>query len=430
MDKKADFFKGESMTAVEIIRKKRDRIKLKEEEIRFFVNGSVKGEIKDYQIAAFLMAIYINGMDFEETFFLTREMLNSGKKFNLKEIKGKKIDKHSTGGVGDKISIILAPLAASCGIVVPMISGRGLGHTGGTIDKLEAIKGYNPLLDEKKFKDVLKETGCAIISQTEDIAPCDRIFYSIRDVTGTVESIPLITSSIMSKKLAEDLDGLVIDMKLGKGAFMKNIDEAKRLAESMMKVAERFNLKMKIFFTDMNTPIGYGIGNGIEVIESKEILKGEVKNDTYKITMELVKGMCEIAGIKEEPEKYIENKEAYRRFEKMVKLQGGDINKISLNKNEYEIKSEKQGIVLDVDAYSIAEAFLLSGAGRIRKEDKIDYGAGIRLLKFIGDSVKKNETIAIVHTSKDIKPISMKIKEGYNIGKGEPVIKKRIIEVW
>lgn len=430
MDKKADFFKGESMTAVEIIRKKRDRIKLKEEEIRFFVNGSASGEIKDYQISAFLMAIYLNGMDFEETFFLTREMLNSGKKFDLSGIKGKKIDKHSTGGVGDKISLILAPLAASCGIVVPMISGRGLGHTGGTIDKLEAIKGYNPLLDEKKFQYVLKDTGCAIISQTEDIAPCDRIFYSIRDVTGTVESIPLITSSIMSKKLAEDLDGLVIDMKLGKGAFMKNIDEAKRLAESMMKVAERFNLKMKIFFTDMNTPIGYGIGNGIEVIESKEVLKGEVKNDTYKITMELVKGMCQIAGIKEEPEKYIENKEAYRRFEKMIKLQGGDINKISLNKNEYEIKSDKEGIVLDIDAYSIAEAFLLTGAGRIRKEDKIDYGAGIRLLKFIGDSVKKNETIAIVYTSRDIKPIKRKINEGYNVGKGNPIIRERIIEIW
>ncbi len=430
MVKKTDIFKGGNLTPVEVIRKKRDRFKLMEEEIRFFVEGSVKGEIKDYQIAAFLMAVYLNGMDFEETFFLTREMLNSGKKFDLSEIKGKKIDKHSTGGVGDKISLILAPLAASCGMVVPMISGRGLGHTGGTIDKLEAIRGYKPNIGEKEFIGILKETGCSIISQTEDIAPCDRIFYSIRDVTGTVESIPLITSSIMSKKLAEDLDGLVIDMKLGKGAFMKSMDDAKKLAESMMKVGEMFNLKMKIFFTDMNTPIGYGVGNGIEVMESKEILKGEIKNDTYEITIELVKGMCEIAGIKEEPEKYIKNLEGYKRFEKMVKLQGGDINRISLNENEYEIKSEKEGVILDIDAYSIAEAFLLTGAGRIRKEDKIDYGAGIRLLKFIGDSVKKNETIAVVYTSRDIKPISKKINEGYKTGKGEPAVKKRIIEVW
>lgn len=418
------------MTAVEIIRKKRDRLKLYEEEIRFFVKESVSGNIPDYQISAFLMAVYLNGMDFEETFYLTREMLNSGKRFDLSSIKWKKIDKHSTGGVGDKISIVLAPLAASCGIIVPMISGRGLGHTGGTIDKLEAINGYKAMIDEKKFIEILKVTGCSIVSQTDDIAPCDRIFYSIRDVTGTVESIPLITSSIMSKKLAEDLDGLVIDMKLGKGAFMKNVEDARRLAESMMKVAERFKLKMKIFFTDMNTPIGYGVGNGIEIVESKDVLSGKIKNDTYLLTVEIVKGMCEIAGIKVNPEKYIENGEAFKKFKKMVELQGGNIDNISLNKNEFEIKSDKDGIVLDIDAYLIAEAFLLTGAGRIRKEDKIDYGAGIRLLKFIGDSVKKNETIAIVYTSKEIKPVSQKIREGYKIGKGKPVLRKRIIEVW
>ena len=418
------------MTPVEIIRKKRDREKLYREEIEYFVQGSTSGEIKDYQISAFLMAVFLNGMAFEETYHLTDAMLKSGITIDLSDIEGKKIDKHSTGGVGDKISLCLAPVVASGGVIVPMISGRGLGHTGGTVDKMESISGYKTGLSLEEFKNVLRKNGCSIISQTKDIAPADRIFYAIRDVTATVESIPLITASIMSKKLAEDLDGLVIDMKVGRGAFMTTIDSARKLAESMMKVSESAGVKMKVFFTDMDTPLGSAIGNGIEVIEAIEVLKGNGPEDVREVTLALARGMFELAGIDKNPDELIESGRAFERFENMVRLHGGDIEKISLHENPVELPSPENGIVQDIDAYKIGLAGVHTGAGRLRKEDPVDYGAGIKILKHIGDEVKKGEPLCLVYTKRFNEEIKSLIYSSYTIGVNEVEKKGKILEIW
>lgn len=413
-----------------LIRKKRDGGELSRDELKGFVSGVKKGEIPDYQISALLMAIYYQGMNLEETTHLTSLMIQSGVSFDLSDIAGCKIDKHSTGGVGDKVSLILAPLAAELGIIVPMISGRGLGHTGGTIDKLESIPGYRADLGFDKFKKVLKETGCSIISQTGEIAPVDRKLYAIRDVTATVESIPLITSSILSKKLSEDLNGLVIDLKVGKGAFMKNLDSAKRLGERMKEVGERLGTEMRIVFTDQSSPLGMTVGNAPEVIESVDILKGDFVEDTVEVTIALVEEMCKIGGITADIRETLKSGRVYKRFERMIQLQGGDISQLSTYPEPYEIESDRDGIIQSIDAYKIGIASIYTGAGREKKEDQIDLKAGIKLLKKEGNEIRKGETIALVYTSRPYKPVGDMVLSAYTISNKEVSRKSRIIERW
>lgn len=416
----------------EIIRKKRDGHKLNKSDIEKFIKGVTSKEIPNYQISALLMAIFYNGMDIEETKDLTYFMLNSGKTLDLSDIKGKKIDKHSTGGVGDKISLILAPLVAKMGITVPMITGRGLGHTGGTSDKMEAIPGYETALSFDKFKEVLKKVGCSIISQTGEIAPADKELYALRDATETVESVPLITSSILSKKLAEDLDGLVIDLKVGEGAFMKDLSSAKKLGDMMKKVGEELGTKMTIVFTDQSSPIGRNIGNAPEVIEAIEILKGNVTDypDTVEITIALANEMCALAGLKGNIQEVLKSGRAFELFCDMVKQHGGDLSGLSTYEDPFEIKSEKEGIVEKIDAYKIGIAALKAGAGREKKEDKVDLKAGIKLLKVEGEKVNKNETIALVYTKKPLEPIKESILLAYSYGNYFKKNKTKILEKW
>ncbi len=413
-----------------LIRKKRDGGELSRDELKGFVSGVKKGEIPDYQISALLMAIYYQGMNLEETTHLTSLMIQSGVSFDLSDIAGCKIDKHSTGGVGDKVSLILAPLAAELGIIVPMISGRGLGHTGGTIDKLESIPGYRADLGFDKFKKVLKETGCSIISQTGEIAPVDRKLYAIRDVTATVESIPLITSSILSKKLSEDLNGLVIDLKVGKGAFMKNLDSAKRLGERMKEVGERLGTEMRIVFTDQSSPLGMTVGNAPEVIESVDILKGDFVEDTVEVTIALVEEMCKIGGITADIRETLKSGRVYKRFERMIQLQGGDISQLSTYPEPYEIENDRDGIIQSIDAYKIGIASIYTGAGREKKEDQIDLKAGIKLLKKEGNEIRKGEAIALVYASRPYKPVGDMVLSAYTISNKEVSRKSRIIERW
>jgi pyrimidine-nucleoside phosphorylase len=397
----------------EIIRKKRDGNKLEKSDIEKFIKGVTSKEIPNYQISALLMTIFFKGMNVEETRDLTYFMLNSGKKLDLSDIKGKKIDKHSTGGVGDKISIILAPLVAKMGITVPMITGRGLGHTGGTSDKMEAIPGYQTALPFDRFKGLLKEFGCSIISQTGEIAPADKELYALRDATETVESVPLITSSILSKKLAEDLDGLVIDLKVGEGAFMKDLDSAKKLGEMMKKVGEELGTKMTIVFTDQSAPIGRNIGNAPEVQEAIEILKGNLVDypDTVEITVALAEEMCGLAGLKGDISAVLKSGRAFDKFKSMVSQHGGDISRLSTYKNPFEVSIDKEGIVEGIDAYKVGIAALKTGAGREKKEDDVDLKAGIKLLKVEGEEVRKNEPIALVYTKRALTPIISKILE-------------------
>jgi pyrimidine-nucleoside phosphorylase len=415
---------------VEIIRKKRDGKCLTRSEIEKFVSGVRKGEIPDYQISALLMAIYYKGMDLQETTDLTSLMIETGVSFDLADISGCKVDKHSTGGVGDKISLILAPLAAEMGITVPMISGKGLGHTGGTVDKLESIPGYRANIQFDEFKKILIDVGCSIISQTDDIAPVDRELYALRDVTATVESIPLITSSILSKKLSEDLDGLVIDLKVGKGAFMKDIESAKKLGEWMKKVGEALGTKIKIVFTDQSSPLGRNVGNAVEVFEAIEILKGNFIEDTVEVTLALAEEMCKIARVTNDASAILKSVRAYERFRKMVKLHGGDLSKLKIHSNPYEVKSKNDGIIEFIDAYKIGIASLYTGAGREKRDEKVDPKAGIKLLKKEGDEVKKEETVALIYTKRSYKIIKDMVLSAYRIGNKEPLLKSRIIERW
>ena len=399
------------MNTVELIIKKRTGKTLSKAEISFLINSYTKGKIPDYQFSALLMAILLKGMTKAETSYLTEAMLHSGKVIDLSFIKGAKIDKHSTGGVGDKTSLILAPIVAAAGVNVPMISGRGLGHTGGTLDKLESIPGFRTDLSLKEYKSVLKKCGAVLIGQTKDIAPADKLIYSLRDVTGTVESIPLITGSIMSKKLAEGIDGLVLDVKTGSGAFMRETKDAIELANSLISTAKAFNKKVIAFITDMNQPLGNYIGNWLEVYESIKVLRGEQKGDLLDLSLNLSGAMIylggKVASIKEGTEiakEQINNGKAFEKFVQMVELQGGN-TKFILNPERYpkskfirKIKAEKSGYIKNIDNHQIGMAALELGAGRKTMEDKIDPKAGIIFKVKIGDKIKKGDVIAELHS--------------------------------
>jgi pyrimidine-nucleoside phosphorylase len=401
------------MNVSELIRKKRNGEELTKNEMMYLVIGYTKNKIPDYQFASFLMAVYFNGMTTNETAILTEVMLYSGKVISLDSISGLKIDKHSTGGVGDKTSLILAPIVAAAGVNVPMISGRGLGHTGGTLDKLEAIPGFRTDLNLNEYKRVIKKCGAVLIGQTKEIAPADKKIYSLRDVTSTVESIPLITASIMSKKLAEGIDGLVLDVKTGSGAFMQRQKNSIALAQSLMNTAKAFNKKVIAFITDMNQPLGNYIGNWFEVLESVEILQGKSVPDLCELSFMLSGAMIFLggkAGSIEEGKaisiELVKNGKAFDKFVEMVKLQGGDTTvltnpkKYPISKYIHTVRAETKGYFSEVNTYQLGLAALELGAGRETKEDIIDPKAGIIFYPKLGDKINKGDVIAELHTDR------------------------------
>lgn len=401
------------MNAIELIKKKREKNALSKDEIFFLINNYTNGKIPDYQFSAFLMATYLNGMNVDETAALTEAMLYSGIVINLDSILGAKVDKHSTGGVGDKTSLILAPIVAVAGVNVPMISGRGLGHTGGTLDKLEAIPGFRTDLSLAEYKKVIKKCGTVLIGQTKNIAPADKLIYALRDVTATVESIPLITGSIMSKKLAEGIDGLVLDIKTGSGAFMKELKDAKALAKSLINTAKAFDKKVIGIITDMNQPLGNYIGNWLEVVESVEALQGKDIPDLMTVTHKLSGAMIYLGGKASSIDEgvqisqdIVKSGKAFDKFLEVVKLQNGDTsvlsNLLKYPKSKYseEIVASKNGYLKAVDNYEIGMAALQLGAGRLTKDDIIEPKAGIIFNPKIGDKVKKGDVIAKFYTDK------------------------------
>ena len=399
------------MNTYELILKKRNKKSLTQQEIEFLVSGYTAGEIPDYQMSAFLMAAFLKGMGEKETFYLTKAMLESGHSIDLSFTKGKKIDKHSSGGVGDKVSLILAPLVASCGVAVPMVSGRALGHTGGTLDKLESIPGFRTNLSQVEFKKNLSEIGVAIMGQTGEIAPADGKIYALRDVTATVDFIPFITASILSKKLALKSDAVIFDIKFGNGAFMRTEKEAIGLIKSLIRIGSKFKRKMVALITDMNEPLGEAVGNSLEVIETIESLKGNFPPDLQEVTFALSSHMLLLAGrVKTFQqgikllEEQIQNGKALEKFKQMLQNQGGDtriVDDYSLlpeAKFRLEVIAPKTGYVQSLNTFKIGMIALELGAGRKTKETKIDYGVGLLIKKKVGDFVKKGEIIAEVLT--------------------------------
>lgn len=399
------------MNIVELIRKKRNGESLSEQEIQFIISSYTNKKIPDYQFSAFLMAVYFRGMNNDEQSALTDAMLNSGVVVNLNSIKGVKVDKHSTGGVGDKTSLIIAPIAAAAGVKVPMISGRGLGHTGGTLDKLESIPGFRTDLTLSEYKSVLKKCGAILIGQTKEIAPADKLIYALRDVTATVESIPLITGSIMSKKIAEGIDGLVLDVKTGSGAFMIKEKDSIALSLSLINTAKSFDKKVIAFITDMNQPLGNYIGNWLEVYESIKVLQGEKVDDLLELSLNLAGAMIHLGkkagSLKEGKEislELIKNGKAFDKFAEIVNLQNGDVRylhnpeKYPKSKFSKKILSLENGYLASINNYEVGMAALELGAGRRTKDDIIDPKAGIIFYPKIGNQISKNDVIAEVFT--------------------------------
>lgn len=420
------------MNILEIIAKKRDKKTLNKEEIEYFIENYTKGEITDYQAAALVMAIYINGMDYEETKNLTIAMANSGKKLDLSEISDTIIDKHSSGGVGDKITLIVMPIIASFGIPVAKMSGRGLGITGGTIDKLESIPGYRTDLSLEEFKNNIKEIGIGLIGQTENLAPADKKIYALRDTISCTESIPLIASSIMSKKIAAGANKLVLEVTCGSGAFMKNKEDAKKLSNVMANIGKLSGIETTCVITNMEQPIGKCIGNSLEVEEALKALKGEMQKDVKEVVLCIASQIIRLAGINNDLEKNknmiiekITSGEAYNKFIELVKKQGGDaeyLNHIKKAKYIVPVISKSEGYIEKLDAETIGRAALGLGAGRIKKEDNIDYTCGVVLEKKIGDEIKNGEILAYIHSNKEekIDEAIKIIEKAYKINKEKP----------
>lgn len=399
------------MNIIDIIAKKRDGFRLSDEEIDFFVQGYVKGTVADYQASALLMAIYLRGMDKEETLSLTLSMLNSGDRMDLSSIPGHKIDKHSTGGVGDKTTLIAAPIAAACGVTVAKMTGRGLGHTGGTVDKLESVKGLSCNASFEQFLYNSKENGITVTGQTGDLAPADKKLYALRDVTATVANIPLIASSVMSKKLASGADGLVLDVKYGSGAFMPDKDSAEELAKCMLEIAEGAGLKARALITDMNTPLGSNVGNICELEEAQNILKtGEGEERLTEISLNIAANMIDLAfdcGIDEalrRAKAALIDGSAYDKFCTVLISQGGDPDTVrNMTYGEAtetaEITAERDGYICKNDALLVGRACCSLGAGRLKKTDEIDSTAGITVIKPYGSYVRKGDVIALLYNS-------------------------------
>jgi pyrimidine-nucleoside phosphorylase len=399
------------MRAYDLIRKKRDGGALDPEELRFIVRGATTGEIADEQLSAFLMAVFFRGLDARaELPHWLQAMLHSGEVVDLSRIPGRKVDKHSTGGVGDKISLPLAPLAAVCGVRVPMVSGRGLGHTGGTLDKLESIPGFRVDLPLDRFVELVDRLGVCLIGQTAQIAPADRKLYALRDATATVESVPLIASSILSKKLAEGIDGLVLDVKVGRGAFMKTLQEARTLARTMVDLCRAVGRDCVALLTRMDVPLGNAVGNAVEVRESIEVLRGAGPADVRELTLLLGLEMLRLAGAgggRPRLERALADGTALRRFAEIVDAQGGDArvveepSRLPQPRCRRELRADRSGTLSALDAGLVGLAAVELGAGRARKEDKVDPAAGLLLRKRPGDTVRAGETLAELHAASD-----------------------------
>ncbi len=401
------------MRVYDLINKKKHGETLSKEEIEQMINGYISGDIPDYQMSAMLMAIYFQGMTSEETADLTIAMAKSGDIIDLSAIEGVKVDKHSTGGVGDKTTLIIGPLVAACGVKVAKMSGRGLGHTGGTLDKLESITGYQIDIEEDKFIEIVNKIGVSVVGQTGNLAPADKLLYALRDVTATVDSTPLIASSIMSKKLAAGSDCIVLDVKTGSGAFMKTVEDSIDLAKKMVEIGEYAGKKTMAIITDMDIPLGYNIGNSLEVIESIETLKGNGPEDLTKVSMMLATNMLYVAGkgdieyCEELVKKSIKDGSALKKLVEMVEAQGGDISQIQDTDKfkkatySYEVIAPRSGYVSHMDTEKCGIASMLLGAGRETKDSVLDYSAGISLKKKTADKVQEGEVLAVLYTSKE-----------------------------
>jgi pyrimidine-nucleoside phosphorylase len=431
-----------SFRVIDLIRKKRDGGELSSAEIESLIEGYTAGSIPDYQMAAWLMAVVLRGMTRPETAALTHAMLHSGEVLDLGFLPAKKVDKHSTGGVGDKTSLVLAPLVAAGGLYVPMISGRGLGHTGGTLDKLESIPGFRVGLTVPEFHRVLKACGCCMIGQTEKIAPADRKLYALRDATGTVESPYLICASIMSKKVAEGTDALVLDVKTGSGAFMKKEEDAVFLAELMVETGERMGKQMVALITDMNQPLGRMVGNALEVKECIEVLHGGGPADLRELCLHLGAWMFYLGGAsktvaqgKQLAEEIIASGKAFERFRQMVELQGGDISVIDdptllpSTDHRVDVLSPQSGYVTAIQSEQVGTACVILGGGRERKEDSVDPAVGIVVQKKIGDKVTAGESLCTIHCHSDAQAARAKtlLQESYQIAASAPAHKPSLI---
>jgi len=428
--------------AIDVIRKKRDGMELAPAEIGGLIDAYTKGEVPDYQMSAWLMAVVLRGMTKPETAALTDAMLHSGEVLDLSSLPKRKVDKHSTGGVGDKTSLVLAPLVAAAGVAVPMISGRGLGHTGGTLDKLEAIPGFNVNLPVAEFRRVLEKCGCAMIGQTAEIAPADRKLYALRDVTATVESPYLICASIMSKKLAEGIDSLLLDVKTGSGAFMKSQQDAVFLAELMVETGERMGKQVVALITDMDQPLGNKIGNALEVVEVIEVLKGGGPEDLRELCLHLAGWMLQLGGAsktiaegKQISAELISSGKALEKFRDLIALQGGDPSvvddpeRLPQASHKLDVTSGKAGYVNSMQCEQIGTAGVVLGGGRERKEDSVDPAVGIVLHKKVGEHVGADEPLATIYYNSQAKVERARqlIAESYEIADAPPTKKRPLI---
>ena len=429
------------MRMVDLIIKKRTKQELSKEEIDFIISNYTNNIIPDYQMSSFAMAVLFNGMTSEETAFLTNAMMHSGDVIDLSEIRGIKVDKHSTGGVGDKTSLVLGPLVASLGAKVAKMSGRGLGHTGGTLDKMESIPGVSIEMSEEQFIKQVNECGIAIMGQTNELVPADKKLYSLRDVTGTVESIPLIASSIMSKKLATGSDAICLDVKIGSGAFCKTIDDARKLAKAMVEIGTHLNRDTKALITDMDQPLGFAIGNILEVKEAVNTLKGNGPKDLVDLCLEAGSIMLVQAKLYNNKKdaynalnEVLNNGKAFEKLKEFISYQGGDIsylddlNKFDKAKYEYKIYAQNEGYVKSIVALDLGVAAMKLGAGRATKDDIIDYTAGLILNKKVGDKVNKGELLITAYTNKEnVNDVLKEIEDSFEISK-EFIKKENIVK--
>lgn len=399
------------MLVVDIINKKRIGKELSYKELDFAFNGYLEGTVKDYQMSALLMAICINGMTDEEIYALTKIFIDSGDILDFGDEFGTIVDKHSTGGIGDKTTIVIGPIVASCGVPVVKMSGRGLGYTGGTIDKLESIPGFKVNLSDEKILRQLKKIGLVSSAQTANLTPLDKVIYALRDVSGTVSSVPLVAASIMSKKIAAGAHKILIDIKVGKGALLKNREEAKKLSELMIKIGEFYQREVRCVISDMNTPLGYTVGNSLEILEAVDILKGkEYGNPFVDLCIELATDMISMGkNISKQDAKImvlesLNKGRAYEKFLELVKEQGGDLSLMGVSSHRQKIKADKDGVIKKIDALEVGKLSVSLGAGRKSKEDKIDHGVGIKLHKLVGETVKKGDVLATLYVREKVDP--------------------------
>lgn len=422
------------MKAIDIIEKKKNNEKLEYKEIEYMVNSYVKGKINDKTMSDFVWQIYYNGLNIEETYFLTDVMIKSGETIDLSSLNKPVVDKHSTGGVGDKITLIVSPIVACAGVCVPKMSGRGLGLTGGTVDKLESITGYKLNLTKKQFLEELDKVGCAVISQSEKIAVADKKIYALRNEIGAVDSIPLIASSIMSKKIASGSDVIIIDLKVGKGAFMKNIKSATKLAKTMVKIGEYYDKKVICTLSDMNIPLGRNIGNVLEVKEAMDFFDGKYDKRLYELSVYISSLMISSAkkisftNAKKLVINLLESGHAKNKFYEWIKSQGGNIHKLKDKAKKVDIISTKTGYVNSIDSNLIAELVFNLGAGRVKKTDAVDYAVGVTLNKVIGDKVKEGEVLGTIYYNKKLDGMDKLFINSFKIEKKKKRVKKIIIK--